>query len=129
MTTLMRRNRNPITTWDAFREFEDRLNQIFGDLPMEPESEAGQWLPQTDLYETDDAYVLEADLPGMNKDDIDVSVSGDVVTLKGERQHEDQTVRAQTQLSDPAGDVLGHVEVAHRRGEKCGGDQDRDLVP
>ena len=50
--------------------------------------EFGGWAPQVDVEETDDAIVLHADLPGVNKADISISVEDGTLTLRGERKHE-----------------------------------------
>jgi HSP20 family protein len=47
-----------------------------------------QWRPSVDVHESDTAYVIEADLPGMEKKDISVDVDGSVLKLKGERSSE-----------------------------------------
>lgn len=48
----------------------------------------GAFLPRVDLKETDEGFVLTAELPGMTKDSIDLTVAEDSVTLKGERKEE-----------------------------------------
>lgn len=91
MTTMVPMTR-PTELWTGLRDLEDRMNRFFGNLPMEPEWNRGTWLPAVDLHEEDDAYILEADLPGMTRDDIDLQIEDDVVTLKGHREqkHEDK---------------------------------------
>jgi HSP20 family protein len=46
------------------------------------------WAPPVDLYETDDAFVVKAELPGLSKDDIHVEVHDHTLSLRGERKHE-----------------------------------------
>ncbi|MFH1538171.1 MAG: Hsp20/alpha crystallin family protein [bacterium] len=46
--------------------------------------------PPIDVYEKDGEIVLSAELPGMSKDDIDINVEGNTVTLRGERKHKDE---------------------------------------
>ncbi len=48
------------------------------------------WHPVVDVYENDDAYIVKAELPGVDKDQITVDVDGRVLTLKGERKYEDE---------------------------------------
>lgn len=50
----------------------------------------GPWTPAVDIYETDDAYILQADLPGLNKDDIDLHILNEQVTLRGARNRAEQ---------------------------------------
>jgi HSP20 family protein len=47
--------------------------------------------PALDVQEEGHRFIVHADLPGMNKDEIDISVSGNVLTLTGERRHEKET--------------------------------------
>ncbi|RMH15816.1 MAG: Hsp20/alpha crystallin family protein [Acidobacteria bacterium] len=47
------------------------------------------WMPAVDIRETDDAFIATAELPGMDKKDIEVTVDGNVLTLRGERKLED----------------------------------------
>jgi HSP20 family protein len=46
------------------------------------------WMPAIDVFEKDDKFVVKAELPGMKEEDIDVSVVGDTLTIKGERKTE-----------------------------------------
>ena len=46
------------------------------------------WLPAVDVEETDDAYVFSAELAGLNKDDVEISLEDNVLTLSGERKSE-----------------------------------------
>jgi HSP20 family protein len=72
--------------WRPFREFEnlyaemDRLAQsVFGGLPGD-----GAWLPAADVVETDSAYVIEVELPGVRREDVDVELNGDELVVTGE---------------------------------------------
>src|SRR5690349_392502 len=82
--------------WEPFRDIytlQDRLNRVFGDLSHRPGTTdegltAGPWTPLVDVYETTDSIVLKADLPGMTQNDVEISVEGNTLTLKGERKFE-----------------------------------------
>jgi HSP20 family protein len=50
--------------------------------------QAGTWALQVDLYDTDDAFVLKAELPGLGKDDIQIEVHDRTLTLPGKRKQE-----------------------------------------
>ena len=72
--------------WRPFREFEnlyaemDRLAQsVFGGLTGE-----GAWLPAADIVETDSAYVIEVELPGVRREDVDVNLNGNELVVTGE---------------------------------------------
>src|SRR5262249_27740435 len=49
------------------------------------------WIPPVDVYETPESVVLKADLPAVNKDEVDISVQNNTLTLRGERKREQQT--------------------------------------
>jgi len=59
----------------------------------------GPIAPRVDILEKDDAYLIDADLPGMTKDDIDVSMDGTVLTIKAELEKESK---------EDAGKVIHH---------------------
>ena len=46
---------------------------------------SGAWAPPVDIHETDDALVLKAELPGFSKDDVNVEIKDNSLTLKGQR--------------------------------------------
>jgi len=49
------------------------------------------WVPLADVYETSDTFVVLVELPGLNQDDIEVTIDGDQLTLRGERRLSDPT--------------------------------------
>lgn len=83
-----------LVRWEPFgRDFAnmaERLNRAF-DLRLWNDAEReslGSWYPPVDVFEDRDAVVLKAELPGMKKEDIDVRVENNVLTLQGERKRE-----------------------------------------
>lgn len=48
----------------------------------------GAWNPSVDIYENKDQIVLEAELPGMNPDDVNISIENNLLTIHGERKFE-----------------------------------------
>jgi len=48
----------------------------------------GQWAPAIDIYDSKDSLVVKADLPGLSKDEIDVSIQDNVLTISGEKKRE-----------------------------------------
>ena len=96
---LTRRHRNgDLTSWDPFSMLEtlqDEMNRLFGlSSSRWPERSAGflegSWRPAIDVYDEKDNLIVKADIPGLTKDDIEVTVEGNILTVKGEKKHEDK---------------------------------------
>jgi HSP20 family protein len=71
----------------------NRLFNTFFDTPTTGNGpSARRWLPAMDLVETDEHFVLKADLPGLSEDDVAIEVEENVLTISGERkaEHEDK---------------------------------------
>ncbi|MBK5092748.1 MAG: Hsp20/alpha crystallin family protein [Actinobacteria bacterium] len=84
-----------IARWDPFDAFvgaQEDLNRLFRSgwlrSPADELAQAGAWAPAVDIYETEDSLVVEAELPGVDPKNIDVSVDEGVLSLKGERKLE-----------------------------------------
>jgi HSP20 family protein len=71
---------------------EDEINRMFEQFgkPFGWAAEAGRYAPAMDIRETDEAYIVEADVPGLRRDDIQLEVADNVLTIKGERKDEKQ---------------------------------------
>jgi HSP20 family protein len=67
-------------------DFDRVFDAFFGTRPAN--GPGRQWAPAMDLVETDDHLVLKADLPGLDKDDVEIEVSDGVLTISGERKTE-----------------------------------------
>jgi HSP20 family protein len=80
--------RHPMSDLMRMREAMNRLSQPFGGPGDGEEGAWGQatWVPPVDIYETEDAFILEADLPGVTKDDIDIEFVENRLILRGERR-------------------------------------------
>jgi HSP20 family protein len=82
----------PIVRWDPFSDvvqFRDEVGRWFDALDKKGEGKkATVWAPDVDIKETDHDVQLKADLPGMKKEDIDISVDDDQLIIKGERKYE-----------------------------------------
>jgi HSP20 family protein len=84
-------------SWDPMREMEEMQNRVaslFGRrLPLKKDSgEEGftlmEWVPPVDIAEDEKEYTIKAELPGVNKEDVRVTVEGGVLTITGERKAE-----------------------------------------
>lgn len=58
------------------------LNRFMGETPF-AETLAEEWLPSVDVSETEDKLLIKAELPGLESKDVNLSISGDVLTIKG----------------------------------------------
>jgi len=77
---------NPAAAYGAREPFSRLLDNIFN-LQGEEVSNRG-WVPPVDIQETEDAYKLHAELPGLTKDDISITLENNVLRLSGERKFE-----------------------------------------
>src|SRR5947209_4523308 len=83
-----------IIRYDPFRDLralQDEVNRLFTGNMARFDDEGiarGSWSPSVDIYENKDQIVLEAELPGMSREDFDLSVENNVITLRGERHFE-----------------------------------------
>jgi HSP20 family protein len=66
------------------RLFSSNISRAFGDEGIA----RGAWNPSVDIYENKDQIVLEAELPGMNREDFDITIENNVITVRGERRFE-----------------------------------------
>jgi HSP20 family protein len=74
----------------SFRNEMDRLwNRFLGERPF-GRTFTEEWLPSIDVTETKDNLLIMAELPGLEAKDVDVSVSGDILTIKGEKKKEEE---------------------------------------
>jgi HSP20 family protein len=75
--------------WTELETFERALHRVF-ELPLSRLFDTDyqeQWQPRTDVYETDVAYVVEVDLPGVTMQDISVQLTGTTVVIAGKREN------------------------------------------
>jgi HSP20 family protein len=79
--------------WEPVRDLEQvrRLfEETFGSVPA-PLAEPSVWIPAVDIEEQDDTYVVEAELPGVDRDDIDIELVGNELTISGEVTEKERT--------------------------------------
>ena len=84
-----------IVRWEPFRdllttqrEFDRLFKEAFSPMSGETEVSTRSWAPPVDIYETEDAIVLKAELPGIDPKDVEVRVEDNTLYLKGERNFE-----------------------------------------
>jgi HSP20 family protein len=79
----------PREFWDPFGEFAQLWSRMGQFLESTGESGPGGWLPVVETQETEDAYLVRAELPGMKSDDINVELRGNELRVTGEVKEED----------------------------------------
>lgn len=85
-----------LVKWDPFRELEDvskRLNRIFGQPPARTDAgnemlALADWAPSVDISETEAAYLIKGEIPGVKKDDVKITIQDGMLTIQGERKQE-----------------------------------------
>jgi HSP20 family protein len=75
----------PFDRWSSLRDFLDSAFQLAG-----PVRGSFGWAPAMDVYEDDDKVTVELELAGMKKEDFDISLHDDVLTISGERKSESE---------------------------------------
>ncbi len=87
-----------IIHWDPFREMitlREKMNRLFEDASTGQREGrdlvSSTWSPAVDIFETENAIVLTAELPGIEDKDIEIKLEGNTLSLKGERQLEEET--------------------------------------
>jgi HSP20 family protein len=81
-----------VVRWDPFRDvmaLRDEVNRLFGRTLGEGAG-AAVWTPAVDVFDTKDAIVIKAELPGMTPGEIDIEVDENVLTIRGERRFEEK---------------------------------------
>ena len=90
-----------LVRWEPVRELhtvQQEMNRLFNTFFDAPATSSGgtgngngamrRWMPAMDLVETEEQFVLRADLPGLGEEDVKLEVTGDTLTVSGERTFE-----------------------------------------
>ena len=98
--------------------FPTLMDDFFYPLNRESSSAYSEFMPSVDIYEKDEKIFFEAEVPGFNKDDLNVDVNGRVVTLSGEKKME----REETGSNYRKERRYGHFERSFQLGFEADGD-------
>jgi HSP20 family protein len=87
-----------LVRWDPARgldTFHTDINRVFDTFfgGLTANGAMRRWVPAMDLVETDDHLVLRADLPGLDKDDVNIEVNDGILTVSGERKAEHEETK------------------------------------
>lgn len=77
------------------QNFSNEIDRFFGDFwrsdfPVFFSEREMTWTPRMDVKESEDAYILHADLPGLKQDEVKITLNDHVLTISGERKHADE---------------------------------------
>jgi HSP20 family protein len=73
-------------------DLQQRINRLFEETSRGEREELAQrtWSPSVDIYEQPEAIMIQADLPGLNKENVSVRLENNVLTIQGERKLENE---------------------------------------
>jgi len=86
-----------MTVWNPFREMESMLERYTHATGRDLDSDIGtglnfaEWSPTVDIEESDTLYLIRADVPGVDKKDIDIRLENGVLSITGEKHKEKET--------------------------------------
>ncbi|MGZ5528022.1 MAG: Hsp20/alpha crystallin family protein [Limisphaerales bacterium] len=98
-----REGQSGLAPYRDINRIRNELNRFFQDplAVLQPSpSLFGGWEPNVDVYEDKDKITVKAEVPGMKKEDIEVSVEGDLLTIAGERKEEHEEKKGETYRSE-----------------------------
>ena len=106
MNSLIRWHRPEVTTWPAFgrlTDLRDEIDRLF-ESPLAELARTSQllsgWTPALDLYEDKDNFVVKAELPGMKREEIEVSLHEGSLSISGERKSEEKHEEAEVHRTE-----------------------------
>jgi HSP20 family protein len=82
-----------VSAWDRLATMHEELDRVFESTfgaNWRPLGTLSRWTPSVDVYQDKDHFTVVAELPGLKKEDIDISLHGDTLTISGERKAEEK---------------------------------------
>ncbi|MCU0857643.1 MAG: Hsp20/alpha crystallin family protein [Pontiellaceae bacterium] len=101
MNWPIRRNDSNPALWNAgglHRSIDDLLEDFFGGSLMT--AQTGGAFPRFEVAETDDAIIVDAELPGMDEKDVQVTMQDNILTIKGEKKKAEETKKKNCYISE-----------------------------
>lgn len=76
--------------WDPFRDFQREVGRLFESLePAQQQWRAARGVPPINLYDSGECYLLTAQLPGVGPEEVDLSITGETLTIRGDRKRDE----------------------------------------
>jgi HSP20 family protein len=89
----------PYQQWSPLAELRGEVNRLFNSIGADETSAAtASWIPAVDIHEYDDRFALFVDLPGVDPNNVDITLAGGVLTLSGERTTEKPVNRKEREV-------------------------------
>jgi len=100
---------------NALSEFDNYMDSFFGDNFLRRPEKAYNRLPPVDVRETENAYVIEAELPGFDQKDIQIRLDGTTLTIESHREEEKKTPEQNTgETADAKTSAAGNFLIRER---------------
>lgn len=122
MNWLAKRADGYPSPWDSgllHRSIDDLLEDFFGGTTAVAR-QANVLAPRFEVSETDENIVIEAELPGMDEKEIELTLQDNVLTLKGEKKREEETKKKNCYISERS---YGHFQRSLQLGSNVDADQ------
>lgn len=104
-----------IVRWDPLKDLisiQERINRMFDDtLATRKNSPQTDWIPPVDVLETEQDVVLIVEVPGMKEEDIDIQISDNILTIKGERKLPENAAENYYRLERPYGKFVRSFQL------------------
>jgi len=72
--------------WDPFRDFQREVGRLFESLEPVQHWRVARGVPPINLYDAGEKYILTAQLPGVGSEEVDLSITGETLTMRGDRK-------------------------------------------
>lgn len=88
MALVRWRNTGDLTPWSAFADIQNEMARMMEDYGFDWDRLGRTWNPPVDLQETENEYILQADVPGLKREDIELTAIDNTLTIHGKREQE-----------------------------------------
>jgi HSP20 family protein len=101
MTLVRWQPRTALTPWRGMWGLQNHMNRMFDEFfDGDEDATVIRWRPAVDIEESDNEFTVSAELPGMTKDDIELTIKDNVLTLKGEKKTQSEKKDGDVYLSE-----------------------------
>jgi HSP20 family protein len=97
--------------WSLMPRLQDEINRLFGNANVnqnDSSSATAAWVPAVDIHEYADRFEFYVDIPGVNPNNVELTLEGGILTLSGQRAEKDISKRAEEQLYQRVERGQGH---------------------